>query len=258
MSKCIMRLSMGHITCSSVRRVLRPRIQSYPPKSTWQQNVRGSYLLRCLKSLVTLLLTLVVSTSTTFSYESAAASFRKDAHTAAGPSNALSDLDGDGLPDVARVSTGGLQGTVELQLSRVNAPLVLPFSPTPVSAVGVLSMQDVDHDGDTDLLWKDPLPSHRVIVWLNDGTGRFECLCPPELRTQSVSFGRPGVNPPYSRTASRITTPEQSPTLSYVFAASWKLHVPATPGRFRPAPVWGVLAPLRVFSTRGPPLILSS
>jgi hypothetical protein len=251
-----MRLSTELISRTSVSCLPRPRLQNRLPKNTWQQNVPGTTFLCCLKGLIAVLLALVVSTGTTFSYESAAASFPEAASPTTGPLYALSDLDGDGLPDVATVSTGGLQEVIELQLSRVNAPLVLPFSPTPVSTVGVLSMQDVDHDGDTDLLWKDPPPSHRVVVWLNDGTGRFECLCPPDLRAQSVSFGRPGVNPPYPRTASRITTPEQSPTLSYGFAASWKLHVPATPGRFGPAPVWGVFAPPRVFSTRGPPPIL--
>jgi len=228
------------------------------PKSAWRRNILGSTLLLCLKGLVAVLLALLAFASTTFSSESAAAAFANDAHTAAWTSHTLSDLDGDGLPDVATLSTEGLQEVIELQLSRVHAPLVMPFSPTVVSAVGALSMQDVDHDGDTDLLWQDTSPSHKVIVWLNDGTGRFECLCPPEPRVQSAVFGRPGVRTPYSCTADRLTTPEWSPTLGHMVAANWKLHIPAMPGRLRLAPVWGAFASPRSFTTRGPPLILSS
>jgi len=257
MPNCVMRLSTKPISSTSVRCLPRSHIQSRLPKNTWQQNVLGATFLCCLKGLVAVLLALVISTGTTFSYESAATSFPEDASPTTGPSDALSDLDGDGLPDVATVNTGGLQEIIELQLSRVNAPLILP-SPTPVSAVGALSMQDVDHDGDTDLLWIDTLPSHKVIVWLNDGAGRFECLCPPDLQAQGVGFARPGVNTPFPRAAKRLTTPERVPILGPVFAANWTLHVPAMPGRLRPAPVWDVFTPPHIFTTRGPPSSLSS
>src|SRR5215813_8816572 len=73
--------------------------------------------------------------------------------------------------------SGGFQHHIELHLSRTDEWAILPVRAA-VGGDGVLSAQDIDGDGDTDLLWQRSLPPHVVMVWLNDGAGQFECLCP--------------------------------------------------------------------------------
>src|SRR5262249_47675073 len=96
----------------------------------------------------------------------------------AGNSRTLSDLDGDGLADPVLFDPANLHDHIDLHLSRTDERVALPIGAA--ADGGSLSAQDLDGDGDTDLLWQESLPSHTVRVWLNDGRGRFECLCPPD------------------------------------------------------------------------------
>jgi hypothetical protein len=52
----------------------------------------------------------------------------------------------------------GLQNTLKIELSRAHAYVVLPFSTAAMKADGVLLAQDIDPDGDIDLLWKSAPP----------------------------------------------------------------------------------------------------
>src|SRR5713226_188412 len=114
--------------------------------------------------------------------------------SSSGTSQALSDLDGDGLADPVMLDPGDLPHNIELHLSRTDEQVVLPLSAA-AGGDGSLSAQDIDGDGDMDLLWQEAGALHEVMVWLNDGTGRFECLCPPEPRDRVVSaLSSPGVN----------------------------------------------------------------
>jgi hypothetical protein len=68
---------------------------------------------------------------------------------------------------------------VGIHLSRTREVFSLPMDSSR-SVTGSLTVRDLDRDGDTDLLWKGafPLASSAVIIWLNDGTGRFARLLP--------------------------------------------------------------------------------
>src|SRR5262245_16856958 len=105
-----------------------------------------------------------------------------------GLSQALYDLDGDGASDAATVSAGDPRHAIELQLSHTQTHLVLPFHST-AAETGSLWIQDLDGDGDADLLWKVTLPIHQVVIWLNDGYGRFDCLCPVDRQRSHETIG---------------------------------------------------------------------
>jgi hypothetical protein len=202
-----------------------------------------------------MLLALVVYAGMTFLYQPAAVSFPGHTQPDAAISSAFSDFDGDGFPDPATVSTRDFRPAIELLLSRTHAHVVLPFSTASAAYFGSLSMQDIDHDGDTDLLWKSAPPSSHVIVWLNNGAGRFECLCPTHLQDQRAILGGAGVNAAHSHTSDRIGSPERLPLPGQVLAVSWEILAPTLSRRPRPAPVWGLSTPPHSFTSRGPPLV---
>ena len=210
----------------------------------------------CPKGLISVLLALVVYAGQAFLYQPAAALSLEPTPPDTGISRVPSDLDGDGLPDSVTVSTGGFQNAIELQLSRTSAHMVLPFNTTPAGAFGSLSAQDVDRDGDTDLLWQETLPPYQVIVWLNDGAGRFECLCPLEPQDQRVELGGSGLRAPHARNLDRIGSPTPPPSSGQALAYSWEFHAPTISGRPRLEPVWGLFAPLPLLTTRGPPPLM--
>ncbi len=89
------------------------------------------------------------------------------------PQHASGDFDGDGSLDTARIDPR--QGAViSVHLSGAPDASSLPI---PVAA---LIDSDIDHDGDLDLLAT--TASGDLIVWLNDGHGRFTRRPPTERR----------------------------------------------------------------------------
>jgi len=90
-----------------------------------------------------------------------------------GQSLALADFDNDGKLDRARIASAGLYKSIEVRLGVTGRASWLHFE-TANNAPGSLFSQDLDNDGDADLIWTDLLHADTVIVWLGDGTGRFE------------------------------------------------------------------------------------
>lgn len=90
-----------------------------------------------------------------------------------GQSTVLSDFDADGLVDEATLDGSSTQKNVGILLSRTGKRSFLHFDANRAN-YGSLFAQDVDNDGATDLVWTDLLHADDVIVWLGDGTGRFE------------------------------------------------------------------------------------
>ena len=174
--------------------------------------------------------------------------------SSAGTSEVLSDLDGDGVADPALFDPGNFHHHIELHLSRTDERMVLPFGAA-ASGNGSLSAQDVDGDGDTDLLWQGSLPSRAVIVWLNDGVGRFECLCPPASPERELALGAPGVNASHARRPDSALSPERNASLGDALTASWDFYVAATRRSHQPEHVWILYCLKRLLSTRSPPLL---
>src|SRR5262249_16817998 len=126
----------------------------------------------------------------------------------------------------------------------------------PVSATGgdngSLSAQDLDGDGDTDLLWQGSLRPHVVIVWSNNGAGWFECLCPLESRDRGSALGDPGVSGAHRHPPDSARSAERTPPFREVLTARWNFHVATTYGSHSPEPVWSVPYRKRFLSTRSP------
>jgi hypothetical protein len=90
-----------------------------------------------------------------------------------GQSLALSDFDGDNLTDRASLGGAGLKKRIEIYLSSTGKISVLQFD-TQSTEHGSLIADDVNNDGDVDLIWTDLLHPDEVVVWLNTGPGKFE------------------------------------------------------------------------------------
>jgi FG-GAP-like repeat len=81
------------------------------------------------------------------------------------PQRALGDFDGDGRVDTALIQGGASEGRISVQLSGSTSVVRLD-----ARVSGVIE-GDVDHDGDLDLVAF--TPDGEVLIWLNDGRGRF-------------------------------------------------------------------------------------
>lgn len=114
-----------------------------------------------------------------------------------GQSLALSDFDRDGTTDRGRFGAAGLRKSVEIFLSGSGTFLRLHFN-TRAETYGSLFAQDLDNDGDTDLIWIDLVRPDAVVVWLGDGVGRFERVAAHEYAGRFA----PG--------AETITAPDES------------------------------------------------
>jgi hypothetical protein len=90
---------------------------------------------------------------------------------------APADFDGDRVVDPLTLDRTGWQLSMEIHLSHTREVSVIPLDPS-LSVAGSLTVRDLDNDGDTDLFWKGALPlaPPEVVVWFNDGTGRFARL----------------------------------------------------------------------------------
>jgi hypothetical protein len=170
-------------------------------------------------------------------------------------SQVLSDLDGDGIADQAALSVAGLQQSIELHLSRTDKFSALPFSPA-TDESGSLLLQDVDNDGDTDLLWRGFRHPNEVLVWLNDGLGRFECLCPPEPQPWGFAIGISGFSTPYHGRTESTISPERSPSPRDVPTCGWNVSISTNRMKHRLGQVWTPACSQRRPTDRGPPLFL--
>lgn len=94
-----------------------------------------------------------------------------------GQSVALADFDGDNRIDKATLGGNGRNKSIEIRLSYARTPTFLHFD-TVSAEQGSLFAADIDHDGDDDLIWSDLLHPEDVVIWVDDGSGRFGRLCP--------------------------------------------------------------------------------
>src|SRR5215467_5356171 len=87
------------------------------------------------------------------------------------PAQAVMDFDGDRLPDRAELTSNGSYKNIHLTLS---SPRVtnLHFS-TESQQPGSIHAEDIDHDGDNDLIWVSDQQPTQSALWLNSGIGEF-------------------------------------------------------------------------------------
>src|SRR5215813_7314579 len=87
------------------------------------------------------------------------------------PAQAVTDFDGDRLPDRAELTSNGSYKNIHLTLS---SPWVtnLHFS-TESQQPGSIHAEDIDHDGDNDLIWVSDQQQTQPALWLNSGIGEF-------------------------------------------------------------------------------------
>jgi hypothetical protein len=87
------------------------------------------------------------------------------------PTQAVMDFDGDRLPDRAELTSNGPYKNIHLTLS---SPRVtnLHFS-TESQQPGSIHAEDIDHDGDNDLIWVSDPQRTQSALWLNSGIGAF-------------------------------------------------------------------------------------
>ena len=84
---------------------------------------------------------------------------------------AVMDFDGDRFPDQAELISNGLHKHIHLRLSspRVTNLHFSTESPQP----GSLHAEDIDNDGDNDLIWVSERQATHSELWLNSGIGEF-------------------------------------------------------------------------------------
>jgi len=208
-----------------------------------------------LSGLVVLLLTLGVCCFSVSLPCTDGAPSPGDTASPAGTAQALSDLDGDGIADPVLFAPGNFHHHLELYLSRADERIVLPFGAA-AGGHGSLSAQDLDGDGDTDLLWQGALPSHTVMVWLNEGAGRFECLCPPQAAERSVALDGPRVNTAHDHRPASALSLERHSSPGDVLTVRGDCHGAATRGSHRLEHIRILSSLKRLLSTRSPPLSL--
>ena len=120
------------------------------------------------------------------------------------PQHAVGDFDGDGQMDVANISERAI-GHQDISIALSGSADAIRLD----AAVSALIEGDIDHDGDLDLLAT--TPSGDVLIWVNDGHGRFTRQEPSPRRAIA---GDPVV----------ASTDQQS--VSFVTAGGWGLEAP--------------------------------
>jgi len=102
-----------------------------------------------------------------------------------GQSQAVADFDGDHRLDLATLTWVGRDKSLEIYLSHTKARTLVHFSTQSIDC-GSLFTKDIDNDGDNDLVWTDLLHPDDVVVWVDDGTGRFDRVSTEEHAPEFV------------------------------------------------------------------------
>lgn len=105
-----------------------------------------------------------------------------------GQSFVLADFNNNGILDRARLAGSGVRRSIEIRMALGGESSWLHFealNDTP----GALLSEDLDNDGDADLIWTDLLHQEAVVVWLGDGTGQFERACADQFAPDFLAGG---------------------------------------------------------------------
>jgi hypothetical protein len=144
-----------------------------------------------------------------------------------GQTLALADLDGDDRIDRAMLGGTGHSKSLDIRFSHTTTHTLLRFD-TLTSDRGSVFASDIDNDGDNDLVWTDLIHPDDVVIWLADGTGRFERVCPDRFASAFVLTGAPVYDGPENPQMDSASGPQRLPWPS-LLPASKILPSIATP-----------------------------
>jgi hypothetical protein len=175
------------------------------------------------------------------------------------PAWASADFNGDSRSDLVTATelgyrAGSYQHRLELKLSGSGQTQVWPVG---LFQDGLsISPEDIDDDGDLDLVFENLRWRTSLSVWRNDGSGRFEQI-PPELFGESLIWGEPGVRAP-SRGVKPIHVADGRRITSHGVEPE-RAVVDFDPGSLLPSISSNTVASRSpvVETARGPPQILS-
>jgi hypothetical protein len=83
----------------------------------------------------------------------------------------LSDFDGDQKLDQAQLFSNGAQKSIQVSLGNFSSKSL--YFDSGVQDRGRLVSDDIDSDGDTDLVWISQSHPRQFVMWLGDGRGNF-------------------------------------------------------------------------------------
>src|SRR5262249_27297359 len=83
----------------------------------------------------------------------------------------FSDFDGDKKLDQAQLFSNGAQKSIHVSLGNSSSKSL--YFDSGVQDHGRLVSDDIDSDGDTDLVWISQSHPRRFVTWLGDGRGNF-------------------------------------------------------------------------------------
>jgi hypothetical protein len=172
-----------------------------------------------------------------------------------GQAIALSDFDADGFVDEARLEGSAFHKSVGILLSGTGKRSFLHFTTNRI-VHGSLLAQDIDNDGTTDLIWTDNFRRNNVLVWLGDGSGRFEQVDSSQHNREFALGNTPVAESDNSFQETAINFETNSP-LDQTLNAKYLDNSAAGPASDypdRPAPT---SAGLRLPTGRAPPFPLS-
>jgi hypothetical protein len=136
--------------------------------------------------------------------------------------NALGDFDGDGRSDVARIQPRDGTGGISVQLSASSMDVHLD------GAVAVLIDDDVDHDGDLDLVAA--TSDGHVLIWLNDGHGQFTPQAPARSTGSVTAAASISAASPLLIAAGQISPALPSPSRSRSAVVATRIRPPTAVG----------------------------
>lgn len=128
---------------------------------------------------------------------------------------ALADFDADDKTDQASVSGIGLWKSIAVSFSRTESRTILSFRGEDYGN-GSLLADDIDNDGDEDLIWTDLLHEESVHVWENDGEGHFKSVPSKEYAGQFILSDSPTAGTSGRiHSESAVLAPRTTPDFNY-------------------------------------------
>ena len=172
----------------------------------------------------------------------------------------VSDLDGDFRGDRVSLESTGFYKTISIKFGNARHS-VFGFNASSADR-GTLIADDIDRDGDVDLIWLGSSGQKAAVVWINDGKGDFTEAPDNTLYSSELNALLSTSDPSdqHSLQAGRQTyslTSSSFPDIGLALASRFgcpTIHLASLAGFDGFATQQGFLAYLR---KRGPPLILS-